>query len=357
EMSGTQPFTYTQGWTVDNRLAIVVKSDVTGTILATTTIGYDGDGVRVKKVDPSGTTYYLGAVEVLITGTTQLTTSYYAFGGAMVAMRATATATLTYLHGDHLGSVSLTTNAAGQKVSEQRYKPYGEVRWSSGSMPTDFTFTSQRASSYGTIFMSAREYLPSLGRFLSADSIVPGAGNPQALNRYSYVFNSPLGFVDPSGHDPAGSQNNCNYGAQGCGGAGSQTDIETQHIVLAGTLWYYEKIQAEYCAEHVTECDVKNAINGAFMLAPVAAVGAGFIGVATEAASGVSAAAPVAATAYQVVRAAQDVWKMRPFDRGQAIEDLLGRSPNLVRNFPGIDRFTNGVATSIKSIDVGAKTY
>ncbi|MEO7703752.1 MAG: hypothetical protein ABIV92_03840, partial [Thermoflexales bacterium] len=53
-------------------------------------------------------------------------------------------------------------------MSEQRYKPFGEVRWSSGSMPTDCTFTSQRASSYGTIFMSAREYLPSLGRFLNA---------------------------------------------------------------------------------------------------------------------------------------------------------------------------------------------
>jgi RHS repeat-associated protein len=88
----------------------------------------------------------------------------------MVAMRTTATATLTYLHGDHLGSTSLTTNAGGQKVSEQRYKPYGEVRWSSGAgMPTDFTFTGQRAGSYGTIFMSAREYLPSLGRFLSAN--------------------------------------------------------------------------------------------------------------------------------------------------------------------------------------------
>ena len=67
---------------------------------------------------------------------------------------------LTYLHGDHLGSVSLTTNASGQKVSEQRYKPYGEVRWSSGAgMPTDpstdritgplragFTFTLRRRS-------------------------------------------------------------------------------------------------------------------------------------------------------------------------------------------------------------------
>ncbi len=138
EMSGTQTFTYTRAWTVDNRLASVVKSDVTGTILATTTIAYDGDGVRVKKVDPSGTTLYLGAVEVLITGTTQLTTSYYAFGGSMVAMRTAVTATLTYLHSDHLGSTSLTTNAAGQKVSEQRYKPYGEVRWASGAgLPTD----------------------------------------------------------------------------------------------------------------------------------------------------------------------------------------------------------------------------
>ena len=81
-----------------------------------------------------------------------------------------ACAPLTCLHGDHLGSVSLTTNASGQRLSEQRYKPYREVRWSSGAgMPTDpstdritgplragFTFTGQRAGSYGTIFMSAR---------------------------------------------------------------------------------------------------------------------------------------------------------------------------------------------------------
>jgi hypothetical protein len=37
---------------------------------------------------------------------------------------------------------------------------------------------------------------------VSADSIVPSAGNPQALNRYAYVFNNPLKYVDPSGHEP-----------------------------------------------------------------------------------------------------------------------------------------------------------
>jgi hypothetical protein len=35
---------------------------------------------------------------------------------------------------------------------------------------------------------------------VSADAVVPGAGNPQALNRYSYVFNNPLKYTDPSGH-------------------------------------------------------------------------------------------------------------------------------------------------------------
>jgi hypothetical protein len=35
---------------------------------------------------------------------------------------------------------------------------------------------------------------------VQADSIVPEPGNPQSLNRYSYVLNSPLRYTDPSGH-------------------------------------------------------------------------------------------------------------------------------------------------------------
>ena len=33
--------------------------------------------------------------------------------------------------------------------------------------------------------------------------MVPSAGNPQALNRYSYMLNNPLKYVDPSGHAPS----------------------------------------------------------------------------------------------------------------------------------------------------------
>ena len=47
----------------------------------------------------------------------------------------------------------------------------------------------------------ARFYSPKLGRFLSADTIVPGVANPQALNRYSSVLGNPIRYNnDPTGH-------------------------------------------------------------------------------------------------------------------------------------------------------------
>jgi len=43
---------------------------------------------------------------------------------------------------------------------------------------------------------------PYLNRFIQPDSIVPDPSNPQAYNRYSYVYGNPLRYIDPSGHDP-----------------------------------------------------------------------------------------------------------------------------------------------------------
>lgn len=60
----------------------------------------------------------------------------------------------------------------------------------------------------------ARWYDAKLGRFLSADTIVPRPSNPQALNRYAYTFNNPLNLADPSGHEPIHHSNYpCSYTA------------------------------------------------------------------------------------------------------------------------------------------------
>jgi RHS repeat-associated protein len=112
---------------------------------------------------------------------------------------------LYFLHGDHLGSVSVTTcgagcGTAGTVLARQKFDAWGNVRGGLGTMPTDVGFTAQRSDATGLMYFKARYYAPSLGRFLSADTIVPGAGNPQSLNRYTYVSNRPLNRVDPSGH-------------------------------------------------------------------------------------------------------------------------------------------------------------
>jgi RHS repeat-associated protein len=135
-------------------------------------------------------------------------TKYYYFpssgsgrgGGQRVAMRGPDDA-VVWLHGDHLGSTSLATNAAQEVVTRQWYYPFGGQRAAVGVSPTDFGFTGQRlAGTIGLYDYHARFYDPLVGRFISADSIVPDPGNPQALNRYSYANNNPLVYVDPSGH-------------------------------------------------------------------------------------------------------------------------------------------------------------
>ena len=52
------------------------------------------------------------------------------------------------------------------------------------------------------MFFQARYYDPALGRFLQADAFVPDANAPQALDLYAYANNSPVNYVDPSGHAP-----------------------------------------------------------------------------------------------------------------------------------------------------------
>jgi RHS repeat-associated protein len=125
-------------------------------------------------------------------------TKYYQFGGQRVAMRRGAE--VYFIHGDHLGSTSLTTDSDGAVVAESRYLPYGQERWRAGAGVTDFGFTSQRREGFGLYDYLARMYSPSLGRFISPDSIVPEPGNSLALNRYMYVYGNPLNFTDTTGH-------------------------------------------------------------------------------------------------------------------------------------------------------------
>ena len=48
--------------------------------------------------------------------------------------------------------------------------------------------------------MNGRIYDPTLGRMLQADPFIQAPTNTQSYNRYSYVWNNPMSYTDPSGY-------------------------------------------------------------------------------------------------------------------------------------------------------------
>ena len=114
---------------------------------------------------------------------------------------ASTTGVLHWLLTDHLGSTSLTLTAGGTREGEQRYMPFGLDRYQDGTLYTDYRYTGQRVENDTDLyFYSSRWYDPVVGRFIQPDTIVPEPGNPQSLNRYTYVSNNPVKYTDPSGH-------------------------------------------------------------------------------------------------------------------------------------------------------------
>ena len=193
---------------------------------------YNRDGMRVKSVmDTSAgteTTYFVGAhYQVVDNGTSQTILKYYYAGSQQIAMRTNGT--LNYLLGDHLGSTSLVTDATGVVISEMRYNAWGEVRYASGLSPTDYTLRQAQGTAYtgqfsytadfGLMFYNARWYDSSLGRFAQADTIIPGG--VQGLDRYAYANNSPMIYVDPSGHKACDDELGCEISGGYSGGGSS----------------------------------------------------------------------------------------------------------------------------------------
>ena len=190
----------------ENRLVEVKENNVT---IAEFT--FDGDGKRVMSVIDGETIRFVGGYyerkgsEI---------TKYYMAGAARVAMRKYTipqSMTVEYILGDHLGSTSITADSNGAKVSEMRYKPWGELRytWTDASASTSPTYELTRYQytgqysydvEFGLKYYGARFYDSAVGRFVSADSVIPPG--TQGYDRFAYVYNNPLRYNDPTGHCP-----------------------------------------------------------------------------------------------------------------------------------------------------------
>jgi len=199
---GGQPYAYdangnlTSGggrtfvWNGWNQLASVSQAGVTETY------AYDAAGARVTRTSNGATVVTVADLWERTVG--GATTHFYRFGADVIGVRRSDQGT-QYLFSDHLGSVSAATNASGALVGMQHYDPWGRVR-TGGIGLTARTFTGQRRDATGWLEYHARYDDPTLGRFIAPERLVPEPGAPQSLNRFAYVYNNPLKYVDPDGH-------------------------------------------------------------------------------------------------------------------------------------------------------------
>jgi len=90
-------------------------------------------------------------------------TSYYYAGASRVAMRRAGV--LYYLLTDHLGGTHVMANASGAKVSETRYRAYGEARYygPQNGLRTAYRFTGQESDSYINLVRPVRSKPSEIG--------------------------------------------------------------------------------------------------------------------------------------------------------------------------------------------------
>jgi RHS repeat-associated protein len=166
---------------------------------------YDGSGLRVKKTENGATTYYLrssvlgGQVVAEIDGSGAWQRGFVYAGSSLVAVQQGG---VFWMHEDPVTKSKRVTNSAGTVVSWIETDPWGaDTNRSSNAAFQPKKFTSYDRDANGSDEAMFRRFNRKHSRFDQPD---PYAGSysltdPQSFNRYAYVQNDPVNFVDPSG--------------------------------------------------------------------------------------------------------------------------------------------------------------
>jgi RHS repeat-associated protein len=166
-------------------------------------VSYDTDGRKVKSNLDGVITYYLFPEyeEVWDNNVKVESTNYYIFAGKRIARKTSGG--MAYFIQDHLSSSTRIINDKNE-ITKIEYMPFGSVATQEGTESgAKYKYNDKEwIDSFGLYDYNARYYDPNLGRFISADTFVPGEGyDAQGLNRYTYCLNNPVIRVDPTGHD------------------------------------------------------------------------------------------------------------------------------------------------------------
>ena len=115
-----------------------------------------------------------------------------------------------YYTSDHLGSVREMTNSSGTIVARYDYDPFGRTTLVSGTDMASFQYAGMMKHQASGLYLTTgdedgdggRLYDPNTARFIGPD-FDGSEFLPEGPNRYPYVGNNPINFVDPEGSDAA----------------------------------------------------------------------------------------------------------------------------------------------------------
>ncbi|HIF9111856.1 TPA: RHS repeat-associated core domain-containing protein [Photobacterium damselae] len=188
-----------------------------------TSFEYDANHARFYREDSNGKqTLYLGKTyeQILDTKTKHVEHKQYIYAdGKLIALhvseydnqRNLKDKQIRYLHYDALSSVDLITDGYGNIVERRSFDSWGKARkllWQDPHDPATLVqlslttrgFTGhEHLEEVGLIHMNGRVYDADIGRFISPDPVVQAPFMTNSFNRYSYVMNNPLKYVDPTG--------------------------------------------------------------------------------------------------------------------------------------------------------------
>jgi RHS repeat-associated protein len=187
--------TYT--WDADNHAVSVVSGS------STVSLTYDAFDRTVEQA--RGTSYTqvvyspLGSKLAKMNGATLQTGYVPLTSGASAIYNSSGLA--YYRHADHLGSSRFASTPAQTMYSDTAYSAFGEPYAESGTADVSFTGQDQDTTS-GVYDFLYRKYDPAQSRWTSPDPAGLAAvdfTDPQSWNRYAYVLNEPVAWVDPLG--------------------------------------------------------------------------------------------------------------------------------------------------------------
>jgi RHS repeat-associated protein len=166
-----------------------------------TTVTYDALGRVVDYSYPSEVFYLPDGSQIFFKGQLARSAVLKLPGGAAVTYDSQNSGLINYAHADHLGSFRLVTTPTRTFVSSVAFAPFGE-QYSGVNVGPYAEFTGQpERFGFDEYDFLYRQFSVE-GRWVSPDPAGLAAvdpSDPRSWNRYAYVLNSPLIFIDPLG--------------------------------------------------------------------------------------------------------------------------------------------------------------